>query len=187
MFLIPLLIGFAFNWASAFTHFYSRRWGDRRGRLVTFITRNLLGIPVWAFGIVLAAREPASAFFAPGPVIEALAWGLLVLGTVLMVWALVLLRLRSFRPTENDTLVARGVYKHIRHPIYSGLLLDFIALFLMHPSAPILAACALGWGFVLVQARLEEKDLAQRIPAYPQAMARVPRFFPRFREGRDIE
>ncbi len=182
LFLIPLLIGFAFNWASAFTHFYSQRWGERRGRLVTFVARNILGIPVWAFGVVLAAREPASAFFEPGSVLRTAAWGLLLFGTILMVWALILLRLRSFRPTEKDTLVAEGLFKHIRHPIYSGLLLDFIGLSLMRPTAPVLAACALGWGFVLVQARLEEMDLRQRIPAYPRVMARVPRFFPRLRK-----
>ena len=97
-----------------------------------------------------------------------------------MVWALNLLGLRSFRPTEKDTLVARGLFKYVRHPIYSGLLLDFFALSLMRPSAPILAACALGWGFVFVQARLEEMDLVQRIPAYRQYMGQVARFFPRF-------
>ncbi len=148
--------------------------------MATFITRNILGIPVWALGIVLAVREPAPALFEPGPVIKASAWGLLSLGTILMVWALILLRMRSFRPTEKDTLVAGGLFKHIRHPIYSGLLMDFLALSLMHPSVPVLSACALGWGFVFVQARLEEMDLARRIPAYPRVMARVPRFFPRF-------
>ena len=72
-FLFPLLMGFAFNWASAFTHFYSQRLGERCGRLVTFVTRNILGIPVWAFGVVLTIRGSASAFFVPGPVIKALA------------------------------------------------------------------------------------------------------------------
>jgi len=87
----------------------------------------------------------------------------------------------SFRSlvTEKDTLVAEGLFKHIRHPIYSGLLLDFVGLSLMRPTAPILAACALGWGFVFVQARLEEMDLCRRIPAYRDYMQRVPRFVPR--------
>jgi protein-S-isoprenylcysteine O-methyltransferase Ste14 len=182
IFLIPLLIGFAFNWASAFTHFYSQRWGERRGRLVTFVTRNILGIPVWAFGVILAVREPAAAYFMPSPVIKIVAWVLLTVGTVLMVWALVLLGLRSFRPTEKDTLVANGLFKYIRHPIYNGLLWDFIALVLMRPTVPVILACALGWVFVFVQARLEEKDLIQRIPPYREYMRQVPRFFPRFRK-----
>lgn len=95
-FLIPLLIGFAFNWASAFTDFYSKRWGQRAGRLSSFVLRNILGIPVWVYGLALAA-------------------------------------------------------------------------------------CVLGWGYVFVQARLEEIVLLQRIPEYREYMLQVPRFFPRFR------
>jgi protein-S-isoprenylcysteine O-methyltransferase Ste14 len=185
-FLVPLLTGFAFNWASAFTHFYSGRFGDRGGRAMTFVTRNILGIPIWAFGVIWAMREPAPVLFEPGSVLEILAWLLIVLGTVVMVWALVLLRTRSFRPTDKDTIVARSIYEHLRHPIYSGLLADFVAFALMRPSIPVLTACGLGWIFVFVQARLEEMDLRQRIPEYSQAMARVPRFFPRLKKRVEI-
>jgi len=178
-FLIPLMIGFAFNWASAFTYFYSRKWGERAGRAVTFVTRNILGIPVWAFGVAVATRTDAKPLFDPGVALKVLAWALLGLGTVLMVWALVLLRLRSFRPTERDTLVSGGLFAHIRHPIYSGLLIDFVGLVLIHPTVPVLVSCALGWIFVLVLAKLEELDLVERIPPYREYMKRVPRFFPR--------
>jgi protein-S-isoprenylcysteine O-methyltransferase Ste14 len=177
-FLIPLLIGFAFNWASAFTHFFSKRWGDRGGRLASLILRNVLGIPVWVIGLILAAREPAPRFFGQTLLAEILGWLLMAAGTILMVWGLLFLRLRSFRPTEKDTLVSRGIFRYIRHPIYSGLLLDLIALILMRPTMPALLACVLGWGFVFIQARFEELDLAQRIPAYREYMDKVPRFFP---------
>jgi protein-S-isoprenylcysteine O-methyltransferase Ste14 len=178
-FLIPLLIGFAFNWASALTHFYTKNWGELRGRAITFVTRNILGIPVWALGVALATKTEARLLFEPGVAAKVLAWVLLGLGTVLMIWALVLLRLRSFRPTEKDTLVDRGLFAHIRHPIYSGLLLDFIGLVLMRPTVPVLAASALGWIFVFVQAKFEELDLVERLPPYREYMVRVPRFFPR--------
>jgi protein-S-isoprenylcysteine O-methyltransferase Ste14 len=178
-FLIPLVIGFVFNWASAFTHFYTKKWGERRGQAITFITRNILGIPVWALGVALATKTEARLLFEPGVAAKVLAYAFLGLGTILMIWALVLLRLRSFRPTEKDTLVDRGVFAHIRHPIYSGLLLDFIGLVLMRPTVPVLAASALGWIFVFVQAKFEELDLAERLPPYREYMVRVPRFFPR--------
>ena len=182
-FLIPLMIGFAFNWASAFTHFYAKRWGEHRGRTVTFITRNILGIPVWASGVALAAKTQARLLFEPGVAAKVLAWAFFGLGTILMIWALVLLRLRSFRPTEEDTLVDRGLFTNIRHPIYSGLLLDFIGLILMRPTVPVLVASTLGWIFVFVQARFEELDLVERIPPYRDYMRRVPRFLPRFGRG----
>jgi len=178
LFLIPLLTGFAFNWASAFTHFCSHRLGERGGKLASFIMRNILGIPVWVYGMVLASRESTSRLFVPNLAAEVLGWLLIVIGTIPMVWGLLLLGLRSFRPTEQDTLVSNGLYNYIRHPIYSGLLIDFIALLLLRPTIPAVQACALGWGYVFIQARLEELDLVQRIPAYRQYMEQVPRFFP---------
>ena len=66
-FLIPLLAGFAFNSASAFTAAYSRRWGAPAGRLITAVLRNVLGIPVWVAGLVVAARTPAPALLPAGP------------------------------------------------------------------------------------------------------------------------
>jgi protein-S-isoprenylcysteine O-methyltransferase Ste14 len=178
-FLIPLFAGFAFNWASAFTHFYSKRWGEGCGRMVTFVTRNILGIPVWAFGVILATKTTAKLLFVPGPAAKTLAWCLVGMGTFLMIWALVLLGPRSFRPTEKDTLVSRGLFKHIRHPIYTGLLLDFIGLVLMRPTVTVIVVSSLGWVFVFVLAKLEELDLVERIPAYRDYVQRVPRFFPR--------
>jgi protein-S-isoprenylcysteine O-methyltransferase Ste14 len=182
-FLIPLVIGFAFNWVSAFTHFYTKKWGERRGQAVTFITRNILGIPVWALGVALATKTEARLLFEPDVAFKVLAWALFALGAILMIWALVLLRLRSFRPTEKDTLVDRGLFAQIRHPIYSGLLLDFIGLILMRPTVPVLVVGAFGWIFVFVQARFEELDLVERIPAYRDYMRRVSRFLPRFRRS----
>ena len=52
LFLIPLLLGFIFNSASAFTAFYSRQFGERGGRLVSIVLRDVVGIPVWAIGYV---------------------------------------------------------------------------------------------------------------------------------------
>jgi protein-S-isoprenylcysteine O-methyltransferase Ste14 len=43
----------------------------------------------------------------------------------------------------------------------------------------MMIACILGMLWVLVQARLEEWDLLQRLPAYKQYMENVPRFVPK--------
>jgi protein-S-isoprenylcysteine O-methyltransferase Ste14 len=179
LFLIPLLAGFAFNWASAFTHGYSKWLGERAGTWVSFILRNILGIPVWVLGLAMALRESSPLLFTPSPATDVLSWTLFFIGTIPMVWGLMGLGLRSFRPTDRDTLVENGIYRRIRHPIYSGLLLDFLALPLLRPSRSVWLAGALGWAYVFVQARLEELDLAQRMPAYRLYMQQVPRFFPR--------
>ena len=48
----------------------------------------------------------------------------------------------------------------------------------------LLLACALGFVWLIIQARLEEIDLVQRLPAYKEYMKEVPRFFPRLCPGK---
>ncbi len=182
MFLIPLLIGFACNSASAFTSFYSRRWGPRNGQLLSAILRNVLGIPVWVLGLALAMREPAALLFEPGLAVEISAWLLIVIGCAIMTWALLSIRRRAFMPSVQDTLIRNGPYAHVRHPIYSGLLLEFLGLILGQPTPPVLLAGVIGLSWTVLQARLEEFDLLQRLPTYRQYMEQVPRFVPGFRQ-----
>jgi protein-S-isoprenylcysteine O-methyltransferase Ste14 len=183
-FLIPLLLGFTFNSASAFTAAFSRRWGAKHGQWVTFVLRSLLGIPLWVIGLGLAVRSPSPVLFAAPALLEALGWVLLAAGCGVQLLALASLRGRAAKPSMADALVEEGVYRHIRHPIYAGLLLEFAALILMKPSRTVALACALGILWALLQARLEEVDLLQRMPAYREYLARVPGFMPRFRTKR---
>jgi protein-S-isoprenylcysteine O-methyltransferase Ste14 len=184
VFLIPLLAGFAFNAASAFTAAFSRRWGERRGQLATAVLRNVLGIPVWVIGLLLAVRARSPALFAPGPVTKVAAWLLLIAGSVVQLLALAALRTRAAAPSARDTLVERGPYARLRHPIYAGLLLEFAGIVLVKPTRLTAVACALGALWAVLQARLEELDLVQRLPPYREYMQRVPRFVPGFRPRR---
>ena len=90
--LIPLLLGFAFNSASAFTTAFSRRWGEKRGQWVTFVLRNVLGIPLWVIGLGLAVRSPSPMLFAAPAPLEALGWVLLAAGCGVQMLALASLR-----------------------------------------------------------------------------------------------
>ena len=180
-FLIPLLIGFAFNAASAFTAFYSRHLGDGGGRVVCIIFRDILGIPGWVIGYALAVLSPSSLLFTPTLVSSVMAWFLLLAGVVIILAGRISIRWRAVAPSTRDTLVTDGIYAHIRHPIYSGLMLELIGLFLWLPKVTVLIACVLGLTWVLIQARLEEMDLVDRLPAYKVYMQQVPRFIPRQR------
>jgi protein-S-isoprenylcysteine O-methyltransferase Ste14 len=182
MFLIPLLMGFAFNSASAFTGAYSRRWGNRRGQLASLILRNILGIPLWALGFVLASQQLSSLLFVPGPVTEILGWILIATGAVLVTWGLWFIGRRAVMPSLQDTLVCSGPYAHVRHPLHSGVLLEFFGLVLLQPTTTVLLACTVGCVWVIIQTRLEELDLLRRIPAYRQYMEQVPRFVPHLRK-----
>ena len=178
-FLLPLLLGFASDWASAFTTAYSRRWGERRGQALTFVLRMISGIPLWFIGILLAIASPSADLLQPGPVTDLFGWVLVVAGCVPMILGLLALRFSTALPALGDALVERGIYARIRHPIYAGMLLEFPGLALLHPKPTALLACVLGLGWVYGQARLEERDLIQRIPAYRDYMQHVPRFLPR--------
>jgi protein-S-isoprenylcysteine O-methyltransferase Ste14 len=178
-FLIPLIIGFTFNVLSAFTAAFSRKWGNRRGSLVTVLFRDILGIPVWVIGFCLASIAPSPYLFGRASGVEIAGWCLIAAGGLIIVVALISIRLRSLAPTIKDSLARSGLYANIRHPIHSGTILEFLGLFLVRPSATIGAACALGVIWVFMQTMFEEQDLLQRIPEYREYIDRVPRFFPR--------
>ena len=177
LFLVPLLLGFLFNSASTFTGFYSRRLGARIGRLTSILLRDGFGIPVWVFGYVLAARQASSKMFNPVLISSTIAWLLILAGAVIIFTGLVSLKWRAAAPSLQDTLVAHGIYAHVRHPIYSGMVLELIGLFLWMPTYSVMLAGILGILWVMIQARLEEIDLMARIPLYKDAMRQVPRFF----------
>lgn len=181
-FVIPLLVGFALAGASAFTAAYSRRWGERGGQLATSILRNFLGIPLWLFGFVLAWLAPAPLLLSLSGALKTLGWLLLAAGSVPVIWGHLQLGWRTHMPSVRDTLVRHGLYARVRHPIYSGMMLVFVGLALLRPTATVVLACALGFLWLIVQARLEELDLVQRLLAYREYMEQVPRFVPRFRK-----
>ena len=181
LFLIPLLLGFACNSASAFTTHYSRLLGERGGRMVSTILRDVLGIPVWAIGYVMAVRTPSTLLFEPVFITTTLGWVLILLGGGIIISGLMAIRRRAVAPSVQDTLVMQGIYANIRHPLYSGMILELAGLFFVIPTMTVLVACVLGVLWVMVQARLEEKDLIQRLPAYKEYMQRVPRFLPKVR------
>ena len=178
-FLVPLLIGFALNVASAFTAEWSARWGERRGALVTALLRNVFGIPVWVVGVILAVRAASPDLFAATPATEAAGWLFLGAGSVVIGLALHALRAKAALPSAGDALVERGLYARIRHPIHAGMFLVWISVVLIHPTVAVALAAGLGAVWTLVQTGAEETDLLRRIPAYGDYMSRVPRFIPR--------
>ncbi len=180
-FLIPLVFGFGCNLGSAFTTKFSRRWGERRGSLVTVILRDVLGIPVWAIGFVLAARSSLPTLFSATTLTTVVGWLLIIAGGIVICIALTVIRMRAARPSLGDKLAQVGIYAHVRHPIHTGTLLEFAGLVLVKPTFSLIVASSLGIVWVLIQTRFEEKDLLERLPGYRAYMAAVPRFLPRFR------
>jgi len=90
--------------------------------------------------------------------------------------------LRAGMHTRDRTrLVTSGLYRHVRHPMYSGMMTSLVGLFLLVPSvtsAVMLVAGVAGYSF---QAGVEEAHLlARHGEAYRQYLARTGRFLPRW-------
>jgi len=178
-FLLPLLLGFLFNSLSAFTAIFCERLGEARGRALTFLLRNILGIPLWALGYALAARMRMPPFLGPSAAKSVAAWALIASGATIILFALAALRGKAAAPAPGHALVEHGPYARVRHPIHLAMVLEFVGLALLMATPPVLVASVAGLGWLVVQSRLEEIDLRRRIPAYRDYMQRVPRFVPR--------
>ena len=145
---------------------------------MTAVLRNILGIPVWAAGFVLALRAPSSFLFTRSGASRAAGIVLILAGAAVIIVALDTIRSRAAVPSTSDALVQTGIYAKVRHPIHSGTFLEFLGLFLMKPSVHVAAACGLGVVWLLVQTKCEEIDLRKRLPGYRAYQDAVPRFFP---------
>lgn len=70
-------------------------------------------------------------------------------------------------PAAEGQLVERGIYRHVRHPIYGGIAIGLAGAALHAASVPaLLLAGAIGV-FFWSKAGFEERRLVDRYPAYP--------------------
>jgi protein-S-isoprenylcysteine O-methyltransferase Ste14 len=177
-FLLLLIPGFASNLASAFTLTFSEKWGKKTGTFLTIILRDVTGIPLWAIGFLMAIRASSDLFYEITLPVQIIGWVIIAAGAVIITIALVSIRLKAAAPSTGDTLVNKGIYSMVRHPIHSGTFLEFAGIFILWPSIQTGIASAIGFLWIFIQTKFEEKDLIKRIPEYRDYMNHVPRFFP---------
>ena len=84
-------------------------------------------------------------------------------------------------PLENGTLVTRGMYARLRHPIYAGLLLLTAGMVLYSWTWIRLVVWLLLVALLTFKMRWEDELLLAKYPAYRDYMARVPAVLPRLR------
>lgn len=81
-------------------------------------------------------------------------------------------------PVPHGVLHTGGLYRYVRHPIYSGILALCIGLTIRAASWPTLW-CTVGLVVLFTtKARWEETRLRHRYPGYDAYAARTPRFVP---------
>lgn len=136
----------------------------------------VLNLPVW--------------FRAPLAWHQIISWLLLILCLVPLVLGLRLLRrarrTRAERPDaalygfeKTAELVTTGVFRTIRHPMYSSLLLLAWGVFFKAPSWPGVALAAAATGFLVATARVEERENVRYFgPSYESYMQRTKMFIP---------
>jgi protein-S-isoprenylcysteine O-methyltransferase Ste14 len=121
-------------------------------------------------------------FFVPGPLLF-VSRAALRAGTIVCLAALALLltsivTLRRViqvapAPKAGGHLVSAGIYKVLRHPIYTAMTFLLLGLWLRRPTLATGAAAAIVIVFLVVKSRYEESLLAAAYPDYAAYRART--------------
>jgi protein-S-isoprenylcysteine O-methyltransferase Ste14 len=111
-----------------------------------------------------------------------------MVGQVLVLAGFVLMIVASLRlgrgltatpvPAARGQLVTGGLYRYVRHPIYTGVLLVVAGLTLRSGSFVTLTVAAVTVVFFDRKARWEEAQLRERYPDYADYAAHTRRFVP---------
>jgi protein-S-isoprenylcysteine O-methyltransferase Ste14 len=82
-------------------------------------------------------------------------------------------------PTDRGALTTGGLYRFVRHPIYSGALAIVLGVGLRSGNRASVPVALLAIVFFDAKARWEERLLSERYVDYADYAARTPRFVPR--------
>jgi protein-S-isoprenylcysteine O-methyltransferase Ste14 len=114
-------------------------------------------------------------FFVPGPPLfvsrTALRAGTIVCAAALLLLLVSLVTLRRViqvapAPRQGGHLVEAGVYRWLRHPIYTAMVALLAGLWLRRPALATAAAAAIVIAFLIVKSRYEESLLLSAYPGY---------------------
>ncbi|MCH4824146.1 isoprenylcysteine carboxylmethyltransferase family protein [Gramella lutea] len=115
--------------------------------------------------------------------LEVLALIIIVFGVIIFLVALLQLNrnLSPFPTPKSDSrLVKTGIYKYIRHPIYSGILITFLAYGIFTTSLFRILITFILYALFNLKSKYEEKQLRGRFPEYASYQKKTGRFFPVF-------
>ena len=178
---VGLWVGWAISWLVAARWFAPVKeraslWQQLPDRLVTIFGALLVGFPTRP-GHWFTERLYIYGF----PVAWSLVGGI-ALGIAIAWWARIHLgRYWSGTVTrkEDHKIIQTGPYRFVRHPIYTGLIISFLATAAIKASwIGFIGVAIVTLGFYL-KARLEERFLSVELgPDYAAYKARVPMLFP---------
>jgi len=82
---------------------------------------------------------------------------------------------------DQDNFVERGIYRHVRHPMYSGVILVLLASPVQTVNSLNLFAIIIL--YFIIGSRFEERRMQTIHPEYVDYQRRVSAFIPRLRAG----
>ncbi|NND62436.1 MAG: isoprenylcysteine carboxylmethyltransferase family protein [Flavobacteriaceae bacterium] len=82
-------------------------------------------------------------------------------------------------PKRNATLISHGIYKYVRHPIYSGLIISMFSYALVSESIFRIISATLLLLVFYFKSDYEEKKLVERFDEYDDYKKVTGRFFPK--------
>jgi protein-S-isoprenylcysteine O-methyltransferase Ste14 len=83
-------------------------------------------------------------------------------------------------PKKDSALITSGLFKYVRHPIYTGILIAaFFLAFYLHSGYKFIVFLLLLILFYY-KSKYEEKALLQKFPEYESYKANTGRFIPKF-------
>lgn len=83
-------------------------------------------------------------------------------------------------PKSGSRLIETGLYKYVRHPIYTGILMTFSGFAIFSLSGYRLLLSLILYIVFVVKVDYEERKLSERFRDYKNYRKRTGRFFPKF-------
>ena len=141
---------------------------------------KLVGLQMLLF--ILYVFDPKILSLAFPALIKTGAFIVSLLGVVVLILAMLQLskNLSPFpSPKTNSELVQSGLYKYVRHPIYTGILISSFSFALATASGYRILISILLYILFIVKSEYEETLLMQRYKEYESYMKKTGRFFPK--------
>lgn len=166
-----------------------KQWAARRLRLARWyrLAYSLLST-LLALAVVLAYVDtPRPLLWQISAITTVIGMALLMIGALLATAAVLRFGGAGFIglvPEPEGDLVRSGLHAHVRHPIYSGIILSSIGWLLLAPNTATLLVVGITFLYLPVGIHLEEHKLIARFgEAYRAYKREVPSVLPRPRTG----
>lgn len=140
------------NWARS-------KWGLEKGYrlLYSIVSVITLLVVIW-----LLIRSPGAPLMKITLAVQLCGLVIMLLGLALSFLSIVRFGLAGFiglKAEDNSRLVRSGIHGHIRHPIYTGIILASLGWFALSPTEPVLITILFTFLYLPIGIHLEERKL----------------------------